>query len=600
MKLRLRTQFQTLAVALLAAGASSLPAVAQTPSQLGIQLYAGLTITGAVGTVYSVEYVTDLARTNNPSAWRCLEFLQLLESPQMWVDKSAPAKEKRFYRAAQMDAPTNMVWIPPGTFRMGSPTNEVDRYEWEGPQTEVTISRGFWMGKFEVTQGDYEAVTGENPSNNGGDPGRPADPNRPVESVSWLDAVAYCVKLSQREREAKRIPAGSVYRLPTEAEWEYACRAGTSTRFSFGDDPEYGRLSLYAWYEDNGGGMTKHTVGQKLPNPWGLFDMHGNVIEWCQDFWHFPPSLPGGIAVDPLRSASNTDQRVVRGGNSVGMGFPARNCRSAMRWYMPGAAQSVQSSHGGFRVVLAPVVFRPQPNMVHIPPGTFLMGSPDDEQDRQENEGPQTQVTLTREFWMGKYEVTQGEYEARTGSNPSWFNGNRGAQGGADYGFDSSRPVEQVSWEDALAYCNTLTTEERASGRIPSDYAYRLPTEAEWEYACRAGTTTRFSYGDDPDYSLLGDYAWHRQNSDDRTHPVGQKLPNHWGLYDMHGNVFEWPLVPNRSEPGRWWPFGIVRSNSYFGPVYDCTSARRIHYDLANDKMPKEFGFRIVLSRDQP
>ena len=113
---------------------------------LDLQLYAGLSITGAVGTVYSIEYVTDLAQTNNASAWRCLEFLQLPASPYLWADKSAPATGRRFYRAVVFAAQTNLVFIPPGTFRMGSPTNEVDRLENEGPQTAVTISRGFGWG----------------------------------------------------------------------------------------------------------------------------------------------------------------------------------------------------------------------------------------------------------------------------------------------------------------------------------------------------------------------------------------------------------------------------------------------------------------------
>ena len=137
---------------------------AQMPPGLDLQLYAGLTITGAVGTVYSIEYVTDLAQTNTPSAWRCLEFLQLSASSYLWADKSAPATGKRFYRAVQIEAPTNLVFIPPGTFRMGSPTNELYRDNSEGPQTDVTISRGYWMGKYEVTQGDYGAVMGSNPS----------------------------------------------------------------------------------------------------------------------------------------------------------------------------------------------------------------------------------------------------------------------------------------------------------------------------------------------------------------------------------------------------------------------------------------------------
>jgi len=124
-----------------------LHAVAQPSAELEIQTYAGLTISGEVGKVYSVEYVTDLSKTNDASGWRCLEFLQLPASPYLWADKSAPASGKRFYRAVAMEAPTNMVFIPPGTFRMGSPTNEVDRWDWEGPQTDVIISRGYWMGK---------------------------------------------------------------------------------------------------------------------------------------------------------------------------------------------------------------------------------------------------------------------------------------------------------------------------------------------------------------------------------------------------------------------------------------------------------------------
>ena len=110
-------------------------AAAQTAAGLDVQLYAGLTITGAVGTVYQMQYVTDLAQTNTPSAWRCLEFLQLPANPYLWADKSAPSIGKRFYRAVVFAAPTNLVFIPPGTFRMGSPTNEVDRTYWESPQT---------------------------------------------------------------------------------------------------------------------------------------------------------------------------------------------------------------------------------------------------------------------------------------------------------------------------------------------------------------------------------------------------------------------------------------------------------------------------------
>ena len=310
---------------------------AQTPPVLDLQLYPGLKITGAVGTVYSIEYVADLALTNTPSAWRCVDFVQLPASPYLWTDKSAPATGKRFYRAVAFAAPPNLVFIPPGAFRMGSPTNEVDRYDWEGPQTAVTISRGLWMGKYEVTQGEYQALMGRNPSRFTG------DTNRPVETVSWHEATNCCAVLTQQERMAGRIATNSVYRLPTEAEWEYACRGWTSTRFSYGDDPGYTNLANYAWSSDNSGGTT-HPVGQKFPNPWGLHDMHGNVWEWCGDWYG---DYPGGIAVDPQGPATGLF-RVVRGDSWYGF---AGTCRSA---YRDGGDPAYGSSIIGFRVVLAP------------------------------------------------------------------------------------------------------------------------------------------------------------------------------------------------------------------------------------------------------
>jgi formylglycine-generating enzyme required for sulfatase activity len=321
----------------LAIGVPGPPASAQTPAGLDIQMYAGLTITGSVGTVYSIEYVTDLAQTNNPSAWRCLEFLQLPANPYLWADKSGPATRKRFYRAVEFPAPTNMVFIPPGAFRMGSPTDEVGRDEFEGPQMEVTISRGYWMGKYEVTQGEYLPVMGTNPSFYTG------DSNRPVEKVSWNNATNYCSKFTRQERATGRIPTNGVCRLPTEAEWEYACRAWTSTRFSYGDDPGYTNLTDYAWYVANWEHST-HPVGQKLPNPRGLQDMHGNVWEWCSDW---AGRYPGGIVLDPQGPATGSF-RVVRGGSCA---WVARGCRSAVRsdGYDPPGGVGI-----GFRVVLAP------------------------------------------------------------------------------------------------------------------------------------------------------------------------------------------------------------------------------------------------------
>jgi len=305
---------------------------AQTPAEIGIDLYPGLTVTGEVGAVYSIEYTTDLSKTN---LWRCLEFIQLPSATYLWIDPTPAAGASRYYRAVRQERP-EMVFVPPGTYRMGSPTNEVGRSEDEGPQTVATLTRGFFMAKYKVTQQDYQWVIGTYPSVFTG------DLSRPVETVSWENATNYCAQLTKRERAARVIPSNSVYRLPTEAEWEYACRAWTSTRYSYGEDPAYAKLADYAWYEDNSS-HTTHAVGLKLPNPWGLFDMHGGLWEWCQDWYG---RYPGGSVVDPKGPATGK-YRVYRGGS---WGCEPPQCRSATRGYNPEG----ETGYVGFRVVLAP------------------------------------------------------------------------------------------------------------------------------------------------------------------------------------------------------------------------------------------------------
>jgi formylglycine-generating enzyme required for sulfatase activity len=313
---------------------------AQASAGLAIQTYAGLTITGGVGTVYAIQATADLAPTNN---CRCLEFLRLPTATHVWLDSTAPASGRRYYRAVALD-PTNFVFIPPGIFRMGSPTNEEDRFaEDEGIQIEVTLTKGFYMGKYPITQGEYLTVVGSNPSYFVEAHGFPTDLTRPGDRVSWEAATNYCAKRTQQELATGLIPAGTQYRLPTEAEWEHAARALTSTRFDYGEDPGYAKLKNYTWYEANSERMT-HPVGQKLPNRWGLYDMYGNVITWYQD-WFAP--FEGGSVTDPQGPADGT-YRILRGGTWFD---PGAISRIAFRGYN---SPTDTDFAFGMRVVLSP------------------------------------------------------------------------------------------------------------------------------------------------------------------------------------------------------------------------------------------------------
>jgi formylglycine-generating enzyme required for sulfatase activity len=222
---------------------------------------------------------------------------------------------------------------------MGSPTEEVGRDLDEGPVTRVTIPRGFWLGRHEVTQAEFQRVMGANPSINTGDAARP------VERITWYEAMDYCTRLTRASEVEGLLPTNHVFRLPTEAEWEYACRAGTQTRFSNGDDLGEIDLPRFAWFARNSESMT-HRVGGKEPNPWGAFDLHGNVWEWCLDRWE--GGLPGGAITNQPVSAKGP-LRSARGGSWL---YEARSCRSANRDdYGP----SNRCGDVGFRVVIAPV-----------------------------------------------------------------------------------------------------------------------------------------------------------------------------------------------------------------------------------------------------
>ena len=204
-----------------------------------------------------------------------------------------------------------MVWIPPGKFMMGSPASEPNRDDIE-TQHEVTLTKGFWLAKHELTQKQYVALMGKNPSKFKGE-------NLPVELVSWKDAVAFCLKLGESTHTKGKVPFGYQYKLPMEAQWEYACRAGTTTAFHFG-----------ASLQKRQANFNKHVnktqpVGSYPANEWGLHDVHGNVWEWCSDWLG---AYSAASVTDPAGPATGVD-RVIRGGSWVGN---AGGCRSAFRF----------------------------------------------------------------------------------------------------------------------------------------------------------------------------------------------------------------------------------------------------------------------------
>jgi formylglycine-generating enzyme required for sulfatase activity len=222
--------------------------------------------------------------------------------------------------------------------------------------------------------------------------------------------------------------------------------------------------------------------------------------------------------------------------------------------------------------------------MVKIPAGSFLMGSADNDESAYSDEKPQHRVNL-QEFYLGKYPVTQEQYQVIMGNNPSKFK------------YNPKNPVENVSWDDAQAFCQKLS--EKIGKK------YRLPSEAEWEYACRAGTQTRYYFGDNAD--LLGEYAWYGGHSNSKTDPVGEKKPNNWGLYDMHGNVYEWcedgwhENYENAPKDGTVWNDNhsqtnsrVIRGGSWDNNSRNCRSAARLDFDNRN----RYVGFRVVFSKD--
>ena len=467
--------------------------------------------------------------------------------------------------------------VPAGSFVMGSPADELGRHpgEW---QREVRISKGFWMGKYEVTQREWEAVMGSNPSHH------QACPRCPVEQVSWHEVQEFIGRLNER------VAGRGYYRLPTEAEWEYAARAGTTGAF-YGNF--YRKLDEIAWYGT--AESQPHPVGQKRANAWGLHDMLGNVFEWTGDWG---ATYPSGAAIDPTGPDLGVNDggiewfdwvRVARGGAFNSNFLDSRSAKRQGTWPM------ARRYDLGFRLVRT---YYPDPadgsrrqaaaatwtnslgmEFVEIAAGSFLMGG----REFLMGGGNRYGVRISEGFWMGKYEVTQGEWEVVMGSNPS------------SHQACPRCPVETVSWHEAQEYIRRLNEREAGSG-----YAYRLPTEAEWEYAARAGTSAPHA----PIYGERDEIHWYWGNSGGRTHPVGQKRANAWGLHDMLGNVWEWTgdWYHRGAYPIAWHvavdPTGpsvggmrVRRGGAFSGVIYPSIPGRERWIPSA--KLPST-GFRLV------
>jgi formylglycine-generating enzyme required for sulfatase activity len=499
--------------------------------------------------------------------------------------------------------------IPAGKFMMGSPETEAGRDANEGPQHGVMLSKPYFLGASAVTVGQFKEFVkakgyktdaetdGGAYRRTGGffiidpkctwlNPGWEQTDEHPVVAVSRRDAQAFCDWLSEKE--------GKQYALPTEAQWEYACRAGSQTRYFFGDDVKL--LGRYAWYENNSE-WKAHPVAQKEANAWGLYDMHGNVRQWAAD-WFAADYYQKSPKEDPPGPSDGAD-RVFRGGGWVSH---EGTCRAAHRGI--GQGRSHRGTDIGFRVALvgdlkdrtpplAVAPFDEKQAKAHqeawarhlgvpvemsnstgmklrlIPPGEFLMGTSEAEMKglrakvgqwqgaRFEEEGPQHKVTIAQPFYLGAHEVTVAQFRAFVDATGYKTKAEVDGKGGVHYADGKSEhrpqwtwrtppfpqqddhPVVHISWNDAQAYCQWLSEREGRS--------YVLPSEEQWEFACRAGSLGKWSFGDDQ--AELPQYAW-AGVAVKGTSSVGGRKPNAFGLFEMHGNAMEWcadAWVPHRA-----------------------------------------------------
>ena len=393
-----------------------------------------------------------------------------------------------------------MVIVEGGTFTMGASDDDTEASDIEKPAHQVTLS-SYCIGQTEVTQELWQAVMGNNPSN------FHSDPQRPVERVSWDDCQTFVNKLNEL--------TGMAFRLPTEAEWEYAARGGNRSKgYKYAGSND---LNEVAWCWNNSPNDTK-PVATKAPNELGIYDMSGNVWEWCQDWYG---SYTSDAQTNPTGPDSGS-KRVDRGGSWLSY---VPDHRVSCRGY-----NSPSYTHVSIGLRLALYLNPPGTEtftvngvtftMVTVEGGTFTMGATAEQgSDAGSEEYPTHQVTLSS-YSIGQTEVTQELWQAVMGSNPSYSQGNL------------QHPVEQVSWED----CQTFVAElNELTGKT-----FRLPTEAEWEYAARGGNKSLgYKYAGSNDLNEVAWY-WDGTSTTSTIQPVATKAPNELGIYDMSGNVYEW------------------------------------------------------------
>ena len=485
-----------------------------------------------------------------------------------------------------------MLWVKPGKFTMG----KMGGYDSDGvgSQQKVSITNGFYLGKYEVTQLQYEDVMQGNDFGLESNPSWSKGENEPVTRISWNDIQIFLEILNFKERKAGRLPSQWNYSLPTEAEWEYACRAGTTTNFYWGDEMN----ASLANCDGTIGGQIR--VGQYPSNAWGFYDMHGNVGERVFDWYS---NYSEQHEIDPSGPPKG-EQRIIRGGN-----YGTSSASSASHARTTIVADFVTAT--GFRVVLRPYSLSSKKFTIDLnssvsiemrwaQPGTFFIGSPTTETGSEISEDERI-VHLTSGFYLGEYEVTQAQYEAVMSNNnenlrstPSYWQNN------------PNRPVDGVSWDDVQIYLTRLNDQQSAT--IPVGWECVLPTEAQWEYACRAGTATAYSWGATIT-SSNANYNWDgggtTGNDFKQTREVGQYSANPWGFFDMHGNVSEWTLdwyqasypVEVLSDPvgplsgsGR-----VIRGGSWRDAIGHLRSAKRKSYSPTTRN--SSLGFRVCFQK---